>query len=1070
MGRGTVSAIYFASRGDQNNYDGDTVSLSLAANYHGSGTLSYSATGLPDGLSISSTTGLVSGSVSATADADGPFSVTVTATDGTNTANQTFNWNINPVVTVDSIDDQSNADGDAVSVTVSAGDALNRTLTYSASGLPAGLNMDSTTGVISGTINDSADVNSPYAVAVTASDGVVSVSQSFNWVVTAIILVNPGPQSSVDGQTLSLAVSATDVDGNALTFSAPNLPPGLTINAYTGVISGTLTYLDDEWSPYMTALTVSDGAHAVTGIFAWTVTKVGVVNPGDQNNQEGDNVSLQLAGTGIFGTLTYSASGLPDGLSINPSTGLISGSLPPGAAADGPFSVTIAVSDGTNAASQQFTWNVNPVVNISALNGQSNNEGDSVSLQVSASDALGRTLTYSADGLPNGVTINPNSGLISGTVAAGDSVASPSSVTVAATDGTYSGSQTFNWNILVLPDPNNAPPTLVNPGTQSNQVADNVDFLVSASDTDGGTLTFSANNLPDGLSIDPNTGEIYGTIADDAPASTPYAVSVTVDDANGGSATQTFNWFVNPGALNLQVNSVTATEGVDTGNITVATFTTPDLSCNEGDFTALVDWGDGTSDAGIVVGGDGSFWVTDHHSYNDGGNEVISVTIDNVDGSTVTETAQNTALVADAAMTLTGGFEVGAIENQQTTLTLAAFTDQNQDSSAIDFTATVAWGDGTPATQVSINPAVNGLYQITAVHTYTADGSYAASVTLRDDDGNTQTTTSTVAVGNLYAGVQGNLTLASFSDTDPNATPSDFTVTLDWGDGNTGTGTVTQSGTTFIINGNHTYPVDSLDQPEESYQVGVSVHDVDGGMLTTATPVEVVRPPIAMLVANLKTDPAVALTNVQVASFSEPDTSDTPAEFSVSIDWGDGTSPTSGTIVGSNGVFSVLGSHTYTAPGQYDVDVVLNQSWSVSSTAMTMAGLAWVSGQQIGGFKFADPAVSGKTVSPDIMPLLSATSGGFFWPIQWELDNAAKNGGWIIQEVTRSYLIQTNTGKQWITSPGDLPLTLQHYYEAWYVPPGATGTNWASIVDNSPLIQQNLLTLYSGILRNMKAN
>src|SRR5438094_640775 len=75
----TVTAIT-----DQFNFDGDEVSFAVTAHYHGAGTLGFSATGLPDGLSINSATGVISGTVADGADEDGPFTVTVTASDGTN--------------------------------------------------------------------------------------------------------------------------------------------------------------------------------------------------------------------------------------------------------------------------------------------------------------------------------------------------------------------------------------------------------------------------------------------------------------------------------------------------------------------------------------------------------------------------------------------------------------------------------------------------------------------------------------------------------------------------------------------------------------------------------------------------------------------------------------------------------------------------------------------------------------------------------------------------------------------------------------------------------------------------
>jgi hypothetical protein len=453
----TVSVINVQSPGDQVNNDGDAVSLSLTTNYNGSGTLSYSATGLPPGLSINSTTGQITGTISATADTNSPYSVTVTASDGTNTSAQTFNWYIYSPVWVGVDGDQSNAVGDNVSVQVWASDANNNTLTYSATGLPSGLSINGTTGLISGTIALGADSSSPYAVTVTATDSAgYSSSQTFNWTIAHVSLVNPGQQDSVDGQAVSLQLQGTDADGDTISYTASGLPTGLSINTSTGLISGTIASNADMNGPYNVTVTASDGTNTTTQTFLWTVSPVGLALPSDQTNTEGDNVSLQLQGTTGSGTLTYSAVGLPPGLSLNATTGLISGTIAPGDAANGPYFVEVSATNGSFSASQWFNWNINPVVNLTVPSDQNNNDGDGVSLQMSATDSLNNPLTYTATGLPAGLSINSSTGLISGTFATGDAANGPYVVTVTASDGTYSSSVTFNWNaspitILVPP-------------------------------------------------------------------------------------------------------------------------------------------------------------------------------------------------------------------------------------------------------------------------------------------------------------------------------------------------------------------------------------------------------------------------------------------------------------------------------------------------------------------------------------------------------------------------------------------------------------------------------------------
>jgi hypothetical protein len=178
-----------------------------------------------------------------------------------------------------------------------------------------------------------------------------------------------------------------------------------------------------------------------------TANTVTVTNPGSQTSTVGTAASLQVqASDSASGqTLTYSATGLPAGLSINSSSGLISGT--PTTA--GTSTVAVTAKDGTGATgSASFTWTVNPaggnVVTVTNPGSQSWTVGTAASLQVQASDsASGQTLTYSATGLPAGLSIS-SSGLISGT----PTTASSGSTTVTAKDTTgASGSATFSWTV-----------------------------------------------------------------------------------------------------------------------------------------------------------------------------------------------------------------------------------------------------------------------------------------------------------------------------------------------------------------------------------------------------------------------------------------------------------------------------------------------------------------------------------------------------------------------------------------------------------------------------------------------
>ena len=97
----------------------------------------------------------------------------------------------------------------------------------------------------------------------------------------------------------------------------------------------------DEVALYPTALTAAQIATHYAGASVSTAT----------------SVTLQLAGTDLDGDgLTYSATGLPSGLTLNAATGLVSGTLSP--ASVGSYQVIVTASDGNLSTSQAFTWTV----------------------------------------------------------------------------------------------------------------------------------------------------------------------------------------------------------------------------------------------------------------------------------------------------------------------------------------------------------------------------------------------------------------------------------------------------------------------------------------------------------------------------------------------------------------------------------------------------------------------------------------------------------------------------------------------------------------------------------------
>ncbi len=269
--------------------------------------------------------------------------VSSTCNNGTSTASANL---VNPVLTVD-----------GASMALPMHPAVDQTFTFAAGTVTLNDLIPATGGG-----NEDQAVHINFTGTSPAQDLYIAVTVCNNSASSNTISVtNPGAQTSTVTTAITpLQIVATDSDtSEILTYSATGLPPGLTIDPSTGVISGTPT--TTTGSPFSVTVTVTDssGASGSAG-FTWTIHNlVTVTNPGTQNSIESVTVTpVHMSATDSetsITTFTWSATGLPPGLSISPSTGVISGNP----SALGPFSVTVTANDGTGAhGSVTFTWNI----------------------------------------------------------------------------------------------------------------------------------------------------------------------------------------------------------------------------------------------------------------------------------------------------------------------------------------------------------------------------------------------------------------------------------------------------------------------------------------------------------------------------------------------------------------------------------------------------------------------------------------------------------------------------------------------------------------------------------------
>jgi hypothetical protein len=252
----------------------------------------------------------------------------------------------------------------------------------------------------------------------------------------------------------------------------------------------------------------------------------------------GESVSVQITPATGFTANNFTAKGLPSGLSIDKTTGIISGILAVGDDSGSPFTVTVTATDSHGVqASITFTWNVGPALALVNPGTQSNDEGDAVSVQITAQKGYTPS-GFLATGLPPGLSIDAQTGLISGTIdPRGEGTYT---VTITPANNGGQGSVTFQWDVA-----DTTPPTLTSPGNQTSAAGQTVKLTIQSADADPGS--FKATGLPQGLSINANTGVISGTVA--ANTQGTYAVTVQAADGSVESAPLSFIWTVSGSIL-----------------------------------------------------------------------------------------------------------------------------------------------------------------------------------------------------------------------------------------------------------------------------------------------------------------------------------------------------------------------------------------------------------------------------------------------------------------------------------------------------------------------------------------